>query len=491
VRLLRERARGIGRTIDDEAVGSELCARLDDLPLAIELAAARLRSVSADQLLELLSKRLPLLTHGPRDAPARQRTLEATIAWSYDLLGVETQAALARLSVFPGSFTLAAAACITGVGLDLIDELVEASLVKPIDDGARLLLLETIRELASDRLGPADREALQGSHARYYLDWLAKAPLAMPSDRVRTCVVIANEFHNVREALYRADSDGDGGRILGACAALGIFWNMHGCSDPTLSELIQRAVETGTPESQLNALGALTLLYRLQGNDRGVRRVADQRLALAQESGLRDEIGAALNDVAMAAWQRGEIEEARRLFAEVRPFWEFRPMPNLAMLDFSVGELDAAESEMRAAIARSEERGDQADIEYDALLLAWVRYAQGDGQEAAALLSASLVHMTAVGGIPQTDALRLAACVAADHADGVAAAALYGAAESASKALRDWPDQTRQRMITEPKVRAAAGDAFNADRRRGQDLEIASAIKLAQKAADRPPAVPG
>lgn len=486
VRLLRERAHGLGRTIDEDEVAADLCARLDDLPLAIELAAARLRSVSAEQLLGLLSKRLPLLTHGPRDAPARQQTLEATISWSYDLLHAEAQAALARLSVFPGSFTFAAAEGVTGVGLDVIDELVEASLVKPIDEGSRLLLLETIREFAGERLGSAEREALQTTHAHYYLDALPEAPLDTESDRVRAFVAIADEFHNIREALYRADSDGDGGRILAACGALGSFWNLHGCSDPTLSELIERAVETGAPDSLVgpNGLGALTMLYRLQDNDRELMRVAERRLALAREGGEPREISWALNNLALAAWERGEIEEARRLFAELRPFWERSAIPNLAALDFSVGEFDAAEAEMRVAVAGSEERGDAAATAFNRLLLAWIRYAQGHGREAASLLSESLSHLPALGGLMQTEALRLAACVAADQADGAAAAALYGAAESASKALRDWPDQTRMRMITEPKVRAAAGDAFDTDRRRGQELEIASAIELAQQVAD-------
>ena len=352
VLLLRERARGIGRTIDDDEVGSELCARLDDLPLAIELAAARLRSVRADQLLELLSKRLPLLTHGPRDAPARQRTLEATIAWSYDLLDAEAQTALARLSVFPGSFTLAAAGAVTRVGLDLIDELVEASLVKPIDGGARLLLLETIREFAGDRLGSAERDTLQTTHAHYYLDYLAEAPRILERDEVQVFVVLANEFHNIREALYRADSDGEGGRILGACQALATFWNMHGCSDPTLSELIKRAVENVAPDS-VPGLFALFVLYRLQGNDRGMMQVGERRLALAREGGKPDEIGVALNNLAMAAWEGGEIEGARRLFAEARSLWESRAVPNLALLDLSVGEFDAAEAEMRVAIEES------------------------------------------------------------------------------------------------------------------------------------------
>src|SRR5205085_6666078 len=103
------------------------------------------------------ASRLPVRTHGPLDSPTLHQTLEATIQWSYDLLSEEARRALARLSVFPGSFTLEAAEDITEVGIDLLDELVEASLVKSIDDGARLLLIETIREFASDRLESADR----------------------------------------------------------------------------------------------------------------------------------------------------------------------------------------------------------------------------------------------------------------------------------------------------------------------------------------------
>lgn len=435
-----------------------------------------------------MSKRLPLLTHGPRDAPARQRTLEATIAWSYDLLDAEAQTALARLSVFPGSFTLAAAGAVTRVGLDLIDELVEASLVKPIDGGARLLLLETIREFAGDRLGSAERDTLQTTHAHYYLDYLAEAPRILERDEVQVFVVLANEFHNIREALYRADSDGEGGRILGACQALATFWNMHGCSDPTLSELIERAVENVAPDS-VPGLFALFVLYRLQGNDRGMMQVGERRLALAREGGKPDEIGVALNNLAMAAWEGGEIEGARRLFAEARSLWESRAVPNLALLDLSVGEFDAAEAEMRAAIEQTRDHRDPAGTVYNQAVLAWVRYAQGDGQEAAQLLSESLPQMAAIGGIELTDAFRLAACLAADCGDGAAAAALYGAAENASRGQREWPYQTRELLITEPKVRAAAGDTFDTQRRRGQELAFARAIELAQHAANRRDAV--
>jgi hypothetical protein len=304
----------------------------------------------------------------------------------------------------------------------------------------------------------------------------------LESDSAQVFLVVASEFHNVREGLYRADTDGDSSRIVAACGLLVVFWNLHGCSDPTLSAVIERAVET-VPDSP-GALGALGILYRLQGNDRGVRQVNDRRLAIARKSGDKKEIGRAFNNLAMAAWQRGEIEEARQLFAQARPFWEFRSQPNLALLDISVGEYEAAETETRAAIAEAEERSDLSELASNRALLAWIRYAQGHDQEAAVLLSGSLPHMAAIGGIDLTDAFRLAACLAADRGDGVAAAVLFGAAEGASRAQREWPHQTRERLITEPKVRATTGDAFDADRRSGQDLEIASAIELAQQVAD-------
>lgn len=482
VRLLRERARGLGRMIEEDEVADELCARLDDLPLAIELAAARLRSVDAARLLDLLSKRLPLLTHGPRDAPARQRTLEATISWSYDLLAADAQEALARLSVFPGSFTLAAAESVTGVGLDLVDELVEASLVKSIDDGARLLLLETIREFAVDRLESADRETLETAHAHYYLDFLAEVPETFANDFSGLNLSIAAEFHNVREALYCADRHGDSDRIVTACDALAVFWNSSGCSDLTLSDLIERAVDSGNHSLQQRALVALAILYRLQGNDRGVIETDARRLALAREGGEPDEIGRALNNLAMAAWERGEIDEARRLFAEARSLVP-GPNPNLAMLELSVGELDAAEAEMRGSLAEAEEQGDPGNLAFSQIWFAWVRYLQEDGEGAALLLSAALTHASTIGGVALTDGLRLAACLAADRGDGADAAALFGAAESAAKGQRDWPYQTTGRSIGKPRVRTAAGDAFDSNRQRGQELDVPSAIELARRAA--------
>ena len=372
MRLLRVRACAIGRTVDDDEVAAELCARLDDLPLAIELAAARLRGLRSDALLGRLSRRLPLLTHGPRDAPARQRTLEQTIRWSYDLLGPEPQAALTRLSIFPGSFTLAAAEAITSTGIDLVDELIEASLVKAVNDGERLLLLETIREFASDRLEGVERESLTVAHACHYLDFLADVPRAFATDGLEILPVIASEFHNIRQSIDTANASGDSGRILAGCEALSAFWNFRGSSDTRLSEAISNALNRApSKEHQLPGLLALGILYRLQGDNIGLNRVNARRLALARKSGNPHLIGSALNNQAMAAWDQGEIEEAKRLFAEAGPLREYRNQPNLAMLHFSVGELDEAEAVMRRSVSEAEELGVATEVAFDQIWLAW------------------------------------------------------------------------------------------------------------------------
>jgi hypothetical protein len=145
--LFAERGRAVQREVALDETARAICERLDNLPLAIELAAARLRTLDPETLLERLEVRLPLLTHGARDAPARQQTLAATIAWSYELLPADSQVLFQRLSVFAGTFSLAAAEEVCGASLDSIESLVELSLLKALARG-RFLLLNTVREFA-------------------------------------------------------------------------------------------------------------------------------------------------------------------------------------------------------------------------------------------------------------------------------------------------------------------------------------------------------
>lgn len=171
--LFRERAResDTRATGADPATVRRLCARLDGLPLAIELAAARLRSLTANELLARLDARLPVLAGGPTDLPARQQTLAATVAWSHDLLEPGEQVALARLSVFAGRFSLAAAEAVCEVTLDVLARLVDSSLLTRtvVGGGSRYGMLETVREFAEGRLlEMGGQDEVRRRHAQHF-----------------------------------------------------------------------------------------------------------------------------------------------------------------------------------------------------------------------------------------------------------------------------------------------------------------------------------
>ena len=150
------RARAVKADFEADEAVSEICRRLDDLPLALELAAARVKALTSTQILERLEHRLPLLTGGARDLPERQRTLRATIEWSYDLLAEEEQRLFARLSVFSGGCTLEAAEDVCEADLDTLQSLVDKSLLRFTNE--RYWMLETIREYAADRLRESDEK---------------------------------------------------------------------------------------------------------------------------------------------------------------------------------------------------------------------------------------------------------------------------------------------------------------------------------------------
>ncbi len=167
VTLFVERARAVGRELTPDPTVDAICRRLDGLPLAVELAAARTKLLAPERLLERLDSALPILTGGARDAPERQRTLRATIEWSYDLLDPASRELFARLSVFSGTFPLEAAEEVCGADLDGLATLVDSSLVKPVGDD-RFLMLDTIAEYARERLEDIGAEEFRSRHAGYF-----------------------------------------------------------------------------------------------------------------------------------------------------------------------------------------------------------------------------------------------------------------------------------------------------------------------------------
>jgi predicted ATPase len=241
VALFRERAEAIKpdfRLNGDATTVGEICRRLDGLPLAIELAAARAKVLSPIALLERLEQRLPMLSVGARDLPDRQRTLRDTIAWSYELLDEGEQRRFARLALFVGGFTLAAAEQVCDADLDVLTSLVEKSLVRHQDE--RFRMLETIREFALERLEESGEvEQVARRHIEFFLGFVSDKDSNFRYATPESLERVGSEQDNLRAALQLARRLDDPRLELQLVAVTGRFWELHGY----LAEGLRRIVE--------------------------------------------------------------------------------------------------------------------------------------------------------------------------------------------------------------------------------------------------------
>jgi predicted ATPase/class 3 adenylate cyclase len=228
-RLFVTRARAAQPDFEPSEQLDELCARLDDLPLALELAAARTSLLTTDQLLERLGNRLDVL-QGGRDAERRQQTLRATIEWSYELLDPDERRLLAALSVFRGGWTLEAAEQIANADLELMQSLVDKSLVRRWQSG-RFGMLETIREFAAERLAESGGEDAIRPRQLAFLTTLARrASLTMESPEPMQHALVVPERDNIRSALAWALARGAADEGLELACALENYWVSSGDS---------------------------------------------------------------------------------------------------------------------------------------------------------------------------------------------------------------------------------------------------------------------
>lgn len=434
VALFVQRAREHGRDVAVDEDVSLICHRLDDLPLAIELAAARVKVLAPAQIAKRLEQRLPLLTSGARDLPARQRTLRGAIEWSHELLSPEEQRLFARLAVFRGGWTLEAAEAVCDADLDTLQSLVDKSLVRAM--GERFTMLETIREYATERLEASDeRDDVRRRHAAFFL---AFAEEAEPHTRAYFSERewfdrLEHEHDNLRVALERLETTGASQPLLQLAGALSGFWGSRGFAQEG-SRWLHRALSADNAPTHARAralVGAADLgvasdarqpwaeqaleLHRMLGSDRGKaealwllasdaaeRQEFERARELAQESRrICEEIGFAPG-VAAAAWVLawahsglGDAARGRELYEEAAAGARSTGMEwlrSLALYSLSGRALKEGRPAdaiplVREAFAVAREMGDPTRMAFDACRLAAVLLELGHLPTAVRLLS--------------------------------------------------------------------------------------------------------
>jgi predicted ATPase/DNA-binding SARP family transcriptional activator len=309
----------------DEHVVAELCRRLDCLPLAVELAAARTNVFTPQQILKRLNERLPFLAKGPRDAPHRQQTLRATIDWSYDLLTADEQRLLRRLSVFVGGCVYEDAEAICGAGPDTLESLLDKSLLmrRESEIGPRYWLLETIHEYAEELCGSSgEDDALSRRHADCFIARCKEAWAALEGEGTPEWEPWAwyrTELPNIRAALRWAFARGETRVAQQLAASSGLAWYLTGAVDEGRALLTRALDQTGIvpiPDRARIVFALATFAHSGDG-DPAAAPLLEQAHELLEEAG--DTRGAFLAAVqsAQGAIYR-DVEEARYRLEEIR-----------------------------------------------------------------------------------------------------------------------------------------------------------------------------
>jgi predicted ATPase/class 3 adenylate cyclase len=396
---------------------TDICRRLEGLPLAIELAAARIRLFPPPVLLNRLSSRLKLLTGGARDLPARQQTLRGTIDWSYSLLDPAEQRVFAALSVFAGgcTFEAAEAVCATDPELELdildgITSLVEKSLLRQTgEDEPRFSMLETIREYAGERLEESSQAALlRRAHTEYFATLAKDAEPAFTSaDQDSWLDRLEAEQDNFRAAIDWCLAGGNDDIALQLCASLYWFWYVRGHLSEgrrLLDEALTRDVAPQEPVRARAWIGAGSLALG-QGDLARAETALQNGLALARELGDRPNVALALNTLGVLAYIQGGYEQARTLneeslalYRELNDSWGIASTLNeLAMLATGEGDFERAGAMYEEALALARRSGQRRAVAILLFELGLIRCQEGEYARAESLFQESAAALRQVG----------------------------------------------------------------------------------------------
>ena len=483
-----DRAAAAGKPVAIDETVAEICRRLDDLPLAIELAAARVRMLDPSALLARLERRLPLLVHGPRDLPERQRTLRSAIEWSYDLLPSAAREMFARLGVFVGTFSLEAAEQVCNATLDDVESLVELSLLKSLT-GERFLMLETIREYAVERLGEGDPEELRRRHALYFLSHaedLGSRLHGTLGDPERVQARLAVDLANIRAAVMWGDANGEHEAVIRALTAMWTYWFLNG-PEPEVVRILERPLDIELPtDVQRARLRSLQVLHQVLGDlDRAVE-YSHERVELASTTDDEAELGAALNNLGMLEHQRGNLEEAEvtlRKAARLNPAGQ--AAINLGNVLRDLGRFDDARQSFLEGRSQGIATGEIDDPASVDALLAGIEFAAGNRAETVRLLHSAMPKLLELSWLnPVRACFLLCADIATTSQRYEAAARIIGASQ---------PYGSRGPMTLVPKAdagfvdecRAALGaERFEALANEGRAMSLSEAVDFALASID-------
>jgi predicted ATPase/class 3 adenylate cyclase len=440
--LFVERAQAVspGFAITDRSAldVAAICRRLDGIPLAIELAAARTKLLDPHELLARLDRRLPLLTGGPRDLPERQQTLRAAIAWSYDLLAEGERRLLARLSVFAGTFGWDAAEDVAGADFETASALVNGSLLRSLE-GSRFVMLETIREYAQERLeesGAADQPRTR--HAAHYLAlaeraetelagpeqlaWLdlleadhdnLRAAIALlgmrePIQRLRLAVALRRFWYvrghltegrrHLEEALVAEEAPSQlRQRAMSAIVATALIQGDYEEATRWAEQVVEVARAAADPASLANALSNLGAVMIAAGEPERAAALLEESVLLARETGDERVLALALNNLGDVALTAGNYREAEASFEESLRFLRTqgdaanvaRSLFNLGAVAFRLDRREDAQASLRESITLCRDLGDKEDLAWCLEGFAAIAAAEGEPGRAGLLLGAA------------------------------------------------------------------------------------------------------
>jgi predicted ATPase/DNA-binding SARP family transcriptional activator len=488
--LFVQRARAVGCEIEPDATVEEICRRLDDLPLAIELAAARTRLLAPRRLLGRLDSALTLLTTGTRDAPERQRTLRATIEWSYDLLDPAARNLLGRLSAFSGAFSLEAAEDICGAELDDLATLVDYSLVKPVGDD-RFLMLATIGSYAREKLAEASGEdELRRRHAAFFSALAEQAYRGRLDAEAEWSSRLEEQHDDLRAALdwlLRRDPD----RALELAGALGWFWLSRGLLREGHSRLSAALTVSGmTGRSRARALAASGALLARRGDAAAGIAELDAAVAMWRELGDLEELASALDslgwplvyDAANNARALAAFEQSLDLWRELEDeAGVTRALVGIAQVLVAMGETERAEAISQDLLGRA--AGDARTEHYAYHFLADCALIRGDPEEARTRYRHSLRAALALGDVLEAGwEVQGVAMAEAGAGDPRRALVLAGSVEALweslglASSIAFW-DALLERYLAP--ARASLGDECGAVRAEGRALAFDDAVELA------------